>query len=84
MAKFDRMDLAVDDKKGNGTISEEDIALEMIEHDFVVKMPPKKEYKIHVLVKSVSRGEPRIVEDNEKCSSIGINKKQKKEKLWKI
>lgn len=52
-------------EKATETISEEDIALEMIKHDFVTKMSPKKKYKIHVLVRSVRRGEPRIVESDE-------------------
>jgi len=36
-------------------ITEEDIALEMVEHDFVVRMPPKKEYKICVSVRSIRK-----------------------------
>jgi len=48
-----------------GYISEEDIAMEMVEHDFIVKMPPKKKYKIQVLVKSIRKGEPRVIESNE-------------------
>ena len=45
--------------------SEEDIAMEMIEHDFVVKMPPKKRYKIQVHVRNVRKGKPRPVELDE-------------------
>ncbi len=47
------------------TISEEDIAVEMLEHDFVVRMPPKKRYKIQVVVRSVRKGEPRVIESDE-------------------
>ena len=47
------------------TISEEDIAMEMVEHDFVVKMPPKKRYKIRVHVRSGRKGEPRLVEPDD-------------------
>ncbi len=48
----------VEKEKVTEIISEEDIALEMVENDFVVKMPPKKKYEIHVLVKNIKRGEP--------------------------
>ncbi len=37
----------------------------MVEHDFIVKIPPKKKYKIQVLVKSIKKGEPRVIESNE-------------------
>jgi hypothetical protein len=40
----------------------EEIILEMVEQDFVIKMPPKKKYKIHVLVRNVKKGKPRVVE----------------------
>ena len=47
-------------------ISEEIIAIEMLEHDFVVKMSPRRKYKVHVLVRSRRKGEPRAVEfDND-------------------
>ncbi len=46
-------------------ISEEEIILEMVEQDFVVKMPPKKKYKIHVVVRNVKKGKPRVVEPDE-------------------
>jgi len=46
-------------------ISEEDIAIEMLEHDFIVKMPPKKRYKIQVHMRSVKKGEPRLVEPDD-------------------
>jgi hypothetical protein len=40
----------------------EEIILEMVEQDFVIKMPPKKKYKIHVVVRNVKKGKPRVVE----------------------
>lgn len=46
-------------------ISEEEIALEMVKRDFVVKMPPKKRYKIHVVVRNVKKGRPRLVDPDE-------------------
>ncbi|KUK55978.1 MAG: hypothetical protein XD79_0364 [Atribacteria bacterium 34_128] len=46
-------------------ISEEDIAIEMLEHDFIVKMSPKKRYKIQVHVRSAKKGEPRLVEPDD-------------------
>ncbi len=46
-------------------ISEEDIAINMVEHDFIVRMSPKNRYKIRVRVKEVKRGEPRIVQTDE-------------------
>jgi|GEM_PF-891282 len=46
-------------------VSEEEIILEMLEQDFVVKMPPKKKYKIQVIVRSIKKGKPRIVEPDE-------------------
>jgi len=46
-------------------ISEEDIAIEMLEHDFIVKMLPKKIYKIKVHIRSVKKGELRLVEPDD-------------------
>lgn len=46
-------------------ISEEDIVMEMVEHDFIVRMPPKKRYIVELEVKDVRKGEPRIVEPEE-------------------
>lgn len=53
------------EEKASKIITEEDIALAMVEHDFVVKIPPKKRYKIQVLVRSIKKGEPRAVGPNE-------------------
>jgi len=56
---------AVGEKPIPRYISEEDILLEMIEHDFVVRMPPKKRYTIELEVKNIIKGEPRIAEPEE-------------------
>ncbi|MCK4245078.1 MAG: hypothetical protein KAX20_05580 [Candidatus Omnitrophica bacterium] len=46
-------------------ISEEDIVTEMLEHDFIVRMPPRKRYTVEMKVENIRRGEPRIVEPEE-------------------
>jgi len=46
-------------------ISEDELISEMVEQDFVVRMPPKKRYKIHVVVRNVKKGKPRVVEPDE-------------------
>ena len=33
-----------------------------LEEDIVIKMPPKKSYKVKVIIKSVKKGELNIVE----------------------
>ncbi len=43
-------------------LSEEDIINEMLEHDFVVRMPPRRRYAIELEVKSIKKAEPRFVE----------------------
>ena len=43
-------------------ISDEDIMIAMLDNDFIVKMPPKKEYKIRVKVISIEKASPRVVE----------------------
>ena len=45
--------------------SEEVITIDMVENDFIVKMPPKNRYKVRVRVKEVKRGEPRVVQPDE-------------------
>lgn len=50
-------------KHYNSNITEEDIVTEMVEHDFVTKIPPKKKYKIQVLVRSIKKGEPRSIRE---------------------
>jgi hypothetical protein len=48
--------------------TEEEIILEMVEQDFVIKMPPKKKYKVRVTVEKVEKGKPMVVElDTEEC-----------------
>ncbi len=42
-------------------ISEEMIAAEMLIHDFIVRIPPKKKYRVEIEVRSIKRGEPTIV-----------------------
>jgi hypothetical protein len=44
----------------NEEISDEAIILEMIEHDFIVRMPPVREYTLRVKVKSVEKGIPHV------------------------
>jgi hypothetical protein len=43
-------------------ILEEDLFLEMVEHDYIVKMPPKRRYTIELDIKNIRRGEPGIFE----------------------
>ena len=43
-------------------LSEEDIINGMLEHDFIVRMPPKRRYAIKLEVKSIKKAEPRFVE----------------------
>lgn len=50
-------------KHYNSDITEEDIVTEMVEHDFVTKVLPKKKYKIQVLVRSIKKGEPRSIKE---------------------
>jgi len=45
--------------------SEKVITIDMVENDFIVKMPPKNRYKVRVRVKEVKRGEPRVVQPDE-------------------
>jgi len=42
-------------------ISDEMIASGMLEHDFVVQMPPVREYTLHVRIKSIEKATPHIV-----------------------
>jgi|YelNatPaOPRAMG01_1025707.scaffolds.fasta_scaffold14324_4 hypothetical protein len=46
-------------------ISEEDLFSEMLEHDFIVKMPPKRRYSIELSIKNIRRGEPKIFDIEE-------------------
>ncbi len=51
--------------KENEICPEEDIVTKIIDNDFVVKMPPKNKYKINVVVRSIQKGKPRVVESEE-------------------
>jgi hypothetical protein len=46
-------------------LSEEEIVVEMLEHDFIVRMLPKKSYTIELEVTNIRRAKPRIVEPEE-------------------
>lgn len=46
----------------NGSPKEEDIVNGMIDNDYIVRIPPVKQYTVSVKVKSVERATPRIVE----------------------
>ena len=50
-------------KHYNSDITKEDIVTEMVEHDFVTKILPKKKYKIQVLVRSIKKGEPISIKE---------------------
>lgn len=43
-------------------LSEEDIVSAMLKQDFIVRMPPVREYTVWVKVKRVEKATPRIVE----------------------
>ena len=60
--------------KDKDLFSEKVITIDMVENDFIVKMPPKNRYKVRVRVKEVKRGEPRIVQPDE----FQLYKKKKK------
>ena len=51
--------------KDKDLFSEKVITIDMVENDFIVKMPPKNRYKVRVRVKEVKRGEPRVVQPDE-------------------
>ena len=51
--------------KDKNLFSEEVITIDIVENDFIVKMPPKNRYKVRVRVKEVKRGEPRVVQPDE-------------------
>ncbi len=42
---------------------EESIFTEMIEHDLVVSIPPKKSYDIQVKIESIEKGKPSVIGD---------------------
>lgn len=43
-------------------VSKEDMEIieEMLDCDFIVKMPPKRRYRVLVHVRSITKGEPRL------------------------
>lgn len=43
-------------------VSEERIVARMIKHDFIVQMPPIREYTLRVRVKSIKKATPHIIE----------------------
>jgi len=43
--------------------SDEELAMEILEEDFIVKMQPKKRYKILANVGSIKKGEPNLYLD---------------------
>lgn len=43
-------------------ITEDEITLEMVEHDFIVRMPPKRRYTIELEVTNIRKGKPRFIE----------------------
>lgn len=45
---------------GSSAITEEDIVSEMVDHDFVVKMLPKKRRRIRVNVRKIRKGQPKL------------------------
>jgi hypothetical protein len=49
----------------NDEITDEDIMIAMQDHELIVKMPPVREYKIMVKVKSITKASPRIIEPEE-------------------
>lgn len=48
-----------------GRCTEERIFSEMVNQDFIVRMPPISEYKITITIKSIEKATPRIVEPEE-------------------
>lgn len=53
------------DNQESKMTSDEEIWKEMVEHDIFVKMPPIKQYKIEVYIRSIKKGEPRVDNDIE-------------------
>lgn len=46
-------------------ITEEMILASMIEHDIYVRMPPKKKYTVEIIINSIKKAEPRVVDPEE-------------------
>ena len=64
-AKNETSKISLMTDKDKDLFSEEVITIDMVEHEFIVKMPPKNRYKVRVRVKEVKRGEPRVVQPGE-------------------
>jgi len=43
-------------------IPDEEIWMEMLKHDFITKMPPRRKYTIHISIKSRKKGKPKPIE----------------------
>jgi len=42
-------------------LSEEEIVMEMVDHDIITGLPPKRRYKVELRVRNIRRGKPKIV-----------------------
>lgn len=62
MKKIEKREKAIDELE---PLPEEDILYEMIEYDFVAKIPPKKKYQIQVVVNNIKKGEPKTIMPND-------------------
>nr|QNO51790.1 hypothetical protein PFGANNDM_00025 [Methanosarcinales archaeon ANME-1 ERB6] len=46
-------------------LSEEVIVMEMVDHDIITGLPPKRRYKVELKVMNIRRGKPKIVDPEE-------------------
>jgi len=46
-------------------LTDEEIVSDMLDHNYVVKMPPKKEYSIRLKIRSVEKAVPRVFKPEE-------------------
>ena len=46
-------------------LSEEEIVMEMVGHDIITGLPPKRRYKVELKVMNIRRGKPKIVDPEE-------------------
>lgn len=46
-------------------LSEEEIVMEMVDHDIITGLPPKRRYKVELKVMNIRRGKPKIVDPEE-------------------
>ncbi len=42
-------------------LSEEEIVMEMVGHDIIPGLPPKRRYKVELKIRNIRRGKPKIV-----------------------